>query len=300
MRKLPPLPAVPAPFPPPFRELLREILSRGPRLSGAQVERVPARRSALGQSGTFAGHRRYVRGDDPRRIDWAAYARTGELFVMQLEEEERRTATVLVDLSVRLCVGAPPRRLAALRLAAVVGGLALRHLDGLTVLAPGSTGEQVAAFTGVADVDRLLAHLMELPFAESTPGSAMSLLLQRGLGGRVHWISDFLDPRGCERALAALRRRGGRAVGWLPGIADDFEPQVGGYLHVVDPDTGERLVVTVDAALRAAMKRELEVLRRRQEHVFAQSGCLLVRWPSPAADDHRWSSYEEVVRQCRS
>ncbi|MCA8977173.1 MAG: DUF58 domain-containing protein, partial [Planctomycetes bacterium] len=148
-RRLPPLPAVPEPFPPGFRTLLHEILSRGPRLIGERVERTPRRRAPLGQSGTFAGHRPYVRGDDLRRIDWAAYARSGELFVMQLEEEERRTATVLLDLSPRLCVGAPPRRLAALRLAAVVGGLALRHLDGLTVLAPGAaTG--TSTFAGVA------------------------------------------------------------------------------------------------------------------------------------------------------
>ena len=127
----PSLPAMPELFPLGFRTLLREILSRGPRLPGARVERAPRRRAPLGQSGTFAGHRPYVRGDDPRRIDWAAYARSGEMFVMQLQEEERRSATLLFDLSPRLAVGEPPRRLAAARLAAVIGGLALRHLDGL-------------------------------------------------------------------------------------------------------------------------------------------------------------------------
>jgi len=298
--RLPPLPVVPPPFPAEFRELLREILSRGPRLAGDRVERTPRRRAQLGNSGTFAGHRPYVRGDDLRRIDWAAYARSGEMFVMQLEEEERRTAAILLDLSPRLAVGAPPRRLAALRLAATIGGLALRHLDGLTVLAPGAGSLAVAAFTGAAEIDRLLQHLEALPFSDAGADAAMNLLLQRGVSGRVHWISDFVDPRACESALAALRRRGGRVVGWLPAIDEDFDPPQRGYILIADPQTGQQLVVTVDAALRAAMRRELEVLRRSQDRVFTQSGFWLVRWPAPAVSDFQWSSYEEVVRQCRS
>ena len=138
-RKLPPLPSVPPRFPPAFRAVLHEVLARGPRMTGGRVEPVRARRAALSQSGTFVGHRPYAPGDDLRRIDWSAYARSGELFVKQLEEEERRTATLLLDLSPSLLVGTPPRRIAVLRLAAVVGGQALRHLDGLTVVGGGDS-----------------------------------------------------------------------------------------------------------------------------------------------------------------
>ncbi|MCR9243977.1 MAG: DUF58 domain-containing protein [bacterium] len=293
-------PPVAAPFPPEFRRLLRELLARAPRAHGERVERLPRRRAALGQSGTFAGHRPYVRGDDPRRIDWAAYARSGELFVMQLEEEERRVATILLDLSPRLVVGTPSRRVAALRLAAVIGGLALRHLDGLTVVAPGGGTNAVSAFAGVADVERLLVQLEQLPWAEVAPPTAVQTLLQSGPLGRLHWISDFVAPRAVERNLAALRRRGGRVVGWLPALPDDVEPPARGYLTLQDPATGKRVVVTVDDALRSAMRRELAVLRRAQERVFAQSGSTFVRWPVPAADDHRRPDYEEVLRQCRT
>jgi len=300
MRGLPSRPVLPEPFPPGFRALLREILSRGPRLPGERVERPSRRHTALGNSGTFAGHRPYVRGDDLRRIDWAAYARSSELFVMQLEEEERRAATVLLDLSPRLCVGEPPRRLAALRLAAVIGGLALRHLDGLTVLAPGAGRAAISTFTGAAELDRLLQHFVDLPFVAVAPRDAVGLLLSRGIGGRVHWISDFADPVACESALVLLRRRGGRATGWLPALPEDREPPRLGYMRVVDPESGEWLTLSVDRTLRDAMRRQLEVLRRSQDRVFAQCGHVLARWSAPAADDFGWPSYEEVVRRCQS
>ncbi len=299
-RGLPVLPTIAEPFPAAFRDLLREILSRGPRLHGDRVEQLPRRRAAYGTSGTFAGHRPYVCGDDLRRLDWAAYARSDELFIKQLEEEERRVATILLDLSPRLAVGTPPRRLAALRLAAVIGGLALRHLDGLTVIAPGADGTAVSTFAGVADIDRLLTVLTELPFVDADPDAGMPLVLRHGTRGRVHWLSDFTDPRAAERALGLLRRRGGRAIGWLPSLPEDREPPQQGYVEVADPVTGERLVLTVDRALRAAMQRELDVLRRAQDRVFAQSGCALVRWPVPPEGDVSWRTYEEVLRQCRT
>jgi uncharacterized protein (DUF58 family) len=298
VKKLPGLPPVPARFPPPFRAALHEVLARGPRLAGGAVAPVRARRAALSQSGTFVGHRPYAPGDDLRRIDWAAYARSGVLYTKQLEEDERRTATLLLDLSARLLVGSPPRRLAMLRLAAIVGGLALRHLDGLSVVAPGAGQRSLATFEGTADLERLLQHLDELPIVTSTPQQAVELLLQRGVGGIVHWVADFADPGACELVLAAVRRRGGRVLGWLPALPEDTAAQARGYLRVADPATGEQFVVAVDAALAAALQRELDVLRRRQDRLFAQFGCGLLRWPVPAADDFRVRTYQELAVWC--
>jgi len=296
--RLPPLPAVPERFPAPFRALLHEVLARGPRLPGDRQDRLRARRSALSQSGTFVGHRPYVRGDDLRRIDWAAFARSGEMFTKQLEEEERRTATLLIDPSPRLLVGNPPRRLAALRLASVIGGLALRHLDALTVLVPGAGARTTAVFQGGPDLDRLLQHLDELPVVAAEPADAIALVLQRPAFGRVHWISDFADPATCEPALGALRRAGGKVTGWLPAIDEDARAPQRGYVRVADPASGESFAVAIDRALAAELQRQLESLRRRQERLFAQCGCPLVRWRAPAADDCSWSAYQEIVVQC--
>lgn len=293
--RTPALPAVPARFPPEFRALLAEILARGPRVRGGRVEQRRAARRALRQSGTFVGHRPYERGDDLRRIDWNAFARSGELFVKQLEEEERRTATIVVDLSASLLAGSPPRRLAALRLAAVVGALALRHLDGLTVVAPGAGA---ATFTGAGDLEALLRHVDGLPVVTVPPEAAIAPLLQRGVAGRVHWISDFAEPGAFELPLAALRRRGIAVTGWLPVLPADTRVAGRGYVQVRDPETGSTMALPVDDALAEAMQRELALLARRQDRLFAQSGCPLLRWPAPADGDFSRAAWQDVIAWC--
>jgi uncharacterized protein (DUF58 family) len=207
-------PAASPPFDAAFRALLPALLGQTAQFRGARDQAQRARRAVLSQSGTFVGHRPYARGDDLRRLDWAAYARTGALFTKQLEEEERRTAAVLLDLSASLLVGAVPRRLAMLRLAAVVGGLALAHLDGLVVVAPGAGPLALANFTGIGQLAALLQHLEALPVATAGPEQAVELLLRRGLPGRVHWLGDFAVPAAHELPLAALRRRGVRVTAW--------------------------------------------------------------------------------------
>lgn len=298
MKGLPPLPSVPPPFPAAFRTVLHGVLAAGPRLVGGRVELARARAAVLSQSGTFVGHRPYGRGDDLRRIDWAAYARSGELFVKLLEEEERRVATLLLDLSPRQLAGTPPRRLGALRLAAVLGGLALRHLDGLTVLAPGAAGRARESFSGAGDLDRLLGHLESLPVVDVGPRDLLEPVLARGVGGRLHWIADFADPAACEALLAAVRRRGGKVFGWLPSLPEDRRAPQRGYLRVADPATGESTVVVVDAALADELQRELEALQRRQDRLFASCGSTLHRWPVPGPDEIAPGPYLEVVARC--
>ncbi|MBX3463022.1 MAG: DUF58 domain-containing protein [Planctomycetes bacterium] len=293
-----PLPTVPEAFPAAFRTLLHDLLARGGRVRGRRVDPQRARRAALSQSGTFVGHRPYVRGDDPRRIDWAACARTGDLFVKLFEEEQRRTVTLVLDLSASLLVGTPPRALAARRLAAVVGGLALRHLDGVAVVAPGAGASSLVNFAGAGDVEALLHHLDGLPVADAAPAAALQLVLQRGMSSQLHWISDFAAPERFELPLAALRRRGASITGWLPSLPEDQEVPRLGYVRLRDPETGAEFGAVVDAALTAAMRRELELLRRRQDRLFAQSGCLLVRWPAPAEHEFQRGPWQEILTWC--
>ncbi len=212
------LPAAEEPFCDAFRALLPRLLATRSRVDGSRVERVRARRAALSQSGTFVGHRRYERGDDRRHLDWSAYARTGELFTKQLQEDDRRAVTVAIDLSASMLTGAPQRRLGAMRLAAVIGGLALARLDGVTVLAPGADAPR-QRFVGIGRLPALLEHLRALPVHDSDPAAVSALALEADAVGRLHWVSDFAKPRSFDRPLRALRRRGAKVTGWLPTLA---------------------------------------------------------------------------------
>lgn len=52
-----------------------------------------------GFSVQFSEHRRYNRGDDPRLIDWLAYAKTDKYFVKRFEAETNLTGYLVMDLS---------------------------------------------------------------------------------------------------------------------------------------------------------------------------------------------------------
>lgn len=277
MRKRRALPPVQEPFCAAFRALLPGLLAaRGP-IEADRAERLRARRARLSQSGTFVGHRRYERGDDLRHLDWSAYARTGALFTKQLEEEDLRSVTVAVDLSPSLLAGAPQRRVGALRLGAVLGGLALARLDGVAVVAPGAP-QPLRRFAGPAQLPAMLEHLRELPVTPVEPAAVGAEVLATGGVGRLHWISDFAPPEPFERPLGALRRRGARVTGWLPVLPEDDAPPSGGYLNVVDPEGGRELAVPVDHALHDELRRQLQALQRRQRQLFHEVGAPLVRW----------------------
>lgn len=53
----------------------------------------------VGHSVEFSSHRRYVRGDDPRHVNWKLFARHGKLFVKQYDAETDLRVHVVIDAS---------------------------------------------------------------------------------------------------------------------------------------------------------------------------------------------------------
>ncbi len=269
-----------------FRKTLGEILRGAPRLHRAPQNEVRSRRRSRSESGTFSGHRAYGDGDDLRNLDWNVYARTDELFMKVLEDEDRVGLTLILDRSASMTVEA--RWAGAMRLAAILGGLALVHMDGLH-LVWGSGQDSTLA--GAAALGRLLETLENLVPLEEGPVATVRTLLENGAAGRVFWISDFADPASFQAPLAMLRKQGCRCTGWLPSLPTDFLPSEGGMVRFLDPETGRREVLQVDPALRRAMSEELGLLRKAQVGVFRAAGYPLTRYDVPAIGDDRISSW---------
>src|SRR5438105_1763446 len=89
----------------PMSYLVPEILARISRL-GLRAQRVVEgtisglHRSPLhGLSVEFADYREYSPGDDLKRLDWRAYARSQRYVVKCYEEESNLRATILLDAS---------------------------------------------------------------------------------------------------------------------------------------------------------------------------------------------------------
>ena len=82
-----------------------EILARITKL-GLRAQRVVEgtisglHRSPLhGVSVEFADYREYSPGDDLKRLDWRAYARSNRFYVKRFEEETNLRATIMLDAS---------------------------------------------------------------------------------------------------------------------------------------------------------------------------------------------------------
>jgi uncharacterized protein (DUF58 family) len=77
---------------------LREVRSHRLLAMHHQLHQAGFRSARLrGEGGSFESLREYVRGDDPRRLDWKASARHGRLIVRQYEAERSQNIILCID-----------------------------------------------------------------------------------------------------------------------------------------------------------------------------------------------------------
>lgn len=114
-----------------------ELLSR---LAGRRVQprglvsgiQAGSHASALaGYAIEFSGHREYVRGDDPKHIDWRLYYTRDRLFIKQYQAETNFVCHFVIDVSASMGYGEGPQQkfAYAARLAATLAYSVLRRQD---------------------------------------------------------------------------------------------------------------------------------------------------------------------------
>lgn len=275
-------------FEPEFRDLLSLLMRQMRSFRSRRAEEGRARRQSRATSGSFIGHRAYSAGEDLRLVDWNAYARTGEVFIKILEEDQRQTLTILVDCSSSMLAGNPARFIGTRRLIAVLGALALARLDGLRLVC---SAKEITCYQGARDLSALLHDLEAMTMRNVRPMQVLKPLLEAGRLGGLCWVSDFAVPEDYQRALRLLRYRGRRCTALLPGTSEDRIPAVNGYLQLEDPESGEVARVRVDSGLRSAMQAELSLLTQQQDSMFRELGIPLRRFQIPAEGDYRLPSW---------
>lgn len=276
--------------------LRRLRLSVGRRLDGLlQGEHLTP---LPGPGGEPAEARPYLAGDDVRRIDWAATARTTQTQVRTTAAERELETWVLVDRSASMDFGTVRWEKRDLAVGVVA---AIAHLTegpgnrlGAVVLGPGDEGRGpvvVPARGGRAAQVALLHTLARTPRAqpgEVVPTVADGLVrLERPARrrGLVVVVSDLLGPP--ERWERGLRRLASRHDLIVAQVADRREAElpVVGVLRLVDPETGRQLEVQTSsrrlreryAAAATARRGEVAAAVRR-----AGAGHVVLR------TDHDW------------
>ena len=198
-----------------------------------------------GQTGAFTGlgtgaslefqdHRAYVPGDDPRQINWQAYARTGSYTMKLHREEVRPRVDVLLDASASM-FAYPKKRQRTLELLAFVteaAGCAGASVRTLAVRG----AAHVLLEAGCLAAGRWWERLDDAPEAGPDQPPGLARLPLRSGAMRV-LVSDLLFPSAPEPLLQELVRGQGRGIILVPHCPAESAPDWQGNHEFVDAET---------------------------------------------------------------
>jgi len=222
-----------------------------------------------GSSVEFAEYRKYVPGDDLRRLDWRAYGRSDKHFIKEFEADTNLRCCLVLDTSGSMDFGTvgTSKMEYARKIAAALGQLALQQGDavGLSCVAKGlvrnlpprrnpahlSTIFDILEQTKPQGESRLIPVLHEL--AETIRQRALIVILSdlfvdpdelkgcfEHLRFRHHDVAIFhlLDPKELafdfRRPMRFLDMEGGPTIFAEPNeIADRYQKALGVYLEGV-------------------------------------------------------------------
>jgi uncharacterized protein (DUF58 family) len=227
------------------------------------------RASGLGEGTELAQIRPYQVGDDVRRLDAAASARTGVPHVRDHVPERALTTWVLLDVSASMAFGTGARLKSdvAAGVVEVVGRLAVRRAGRVALL---TCGAPVEALLPPQGGRRALVALRRAVAAGVAPDAtpprddALAFALRRVMRlargpGLVVVVSDFREgAAGADAAPAWSRALGALATRHdvlAVEVTDPREAELpdAGQLVLVDPETGARMEVdTAAGELRRA------------------------------------------------
>ena len=228
-----------------------------------------------GDSTEFHDHRLYVPGDDPRRINWAAYARSGQLSLKLFRQEGRPLIDCLVDVSPSMW-NPDDKGERTLELLYFVIESAAAQQAGLRLWALSGTGiiplpNELFASGG--------SWVEQLPEAadDALPISTSNVPLRSG--SRRVLISDLLFPVEPDDLIRPLTARNGNVSILAPWHPQEADPEWRGVCQLDDSETRTMREVEFDpASLKAyhvAYSRHFENWQR----ACRSHGCSLSRIP---------------------
>lgn len=273
---LAPSPARQGPGPIPPDTLRRLGLTLRRRVAGRLPGGHPTRGTAA-EGTELSQLQPYVPGDDVRRIDPSASARTGEPHVRRMVPERAVTTWVVVDVSPSMAFGTVGRLKSDVAEGAVdvVARLAVQHggnvglaLGEERLLPPASGRVGLAAVRSAAGAGVV---------ADGAGGGDLVPALERvarlaRTSGVVVVISDFRD----EGWAGALRSLGARHALVAIEIGDPLEAELpdAGVMMFSDPETGDVVELdTSDPALRALLDQAEADRRARVAQVLRRAGA---------------------------
>lgn len=249
-----------------------------------------------GHSAVFLDHREYRPGDDPRLLDWRAFARTDRPSIKRFEQESEARVTLVLDRSASMdWAGFDGEREAAFaennaenkltHAKRLLGALAWIFLDQGDRVGCAALAEELATLTpmegGRAQRDRVLDSLFSCASTVPSDLAQLRSLIERSPRRQIVVIaSDLLEPTldDGERlagSLKGLRARGHEVI--VLHVMHDDElalPAIGAARFV--GLQGEADVEAEVAKVRARYAEEVERFRAQRRDVCVTAGARYV------------------------
>lgn len=230
-----------------------------------------------GFSVEFSEHRRYTPGDDPKGIDWVAYAKTGKYYIKKYESETNLTGYLVLDLSQSM--GYTYRQHLtkldySICLSAALSYLMIQQQDPVGLITfDTKMRANIPPRSRRGQLPTILGALTKLKVAGKTDLAASLVQLAAMLRHRslLMLMSDLLtDEEPMLRALRSLRHSGHDII--VFHILDEAEVSFPfqGMLQLRDPETGDiEPVQANDAAIE--YRKNIALFRGRLETQLTES-----------------------------
>ncbi|HLM69285.1 MAG TPA: DUF58 domain-containing protein [Longimicrobium sp.] len=221
-----------------------------------------------GEGGAFESLREYVRGDDPRNLDWKASARRGGLIVRQFEMERRQNVVIAIDAGRLMTqkVGERERLDYALTAALLLADVAGVHDDAVGLLV---FSDQVEAFLpparkSLTRFSEALGQVHAKLVEPNYPAAFAYLGKQVRRRSLLVVFTDIIDPLASAAIVSQLSRAADRH---LPLVVAIRNP---------DLEAAAALEPTDDAAVyRRAAAEELLQARAAALAAMQRAGVLV-------------------------
>jgi uncharacterized protein (DUF58 family) len=207
-----------------------------------------------GASIEFKDFREYSPGDDPRTVDWAVYARLGQLFIKLFRQEEELDLWVLLDASASMDFGEPNKFDHARRIAAALAYIGMCNMDTASVVPfTAELGEGRARLRGRSHIFGLLDFLTGLRAEGRTDlqAAARKYVSRVRRPGLIVILSDFYGLTHAQTAIDQLRFFKHQVYVIQIAAPWELDPPIRGELRLVDRESSEHDDLTVtDTMLR--------------------------------------------------
>ncbi len=259
-----------------------DFLTEGQQ-AGARYRLAAPRRSPLGTAGAqlgrmagesmeFMDHREYQPGDDLRRLDWAAYARTDKMIVKLYRQEVCPHLDVVLDGSRSMALAGSPKARAAL---AVTAALCTAAGNAGYTHRAYRTGGGCHPIVGGTEMPMLWQGVaME---ADDSPADSFRTLppAWRPHGMRA-LVSDLLWLGNPLEVLSALGHRAATVCVIEVLAAADLDPPHQGNVRLVDSEDGTVQETFLDASALARYRANLRRHREAWRRAARQAGAVMV------------------------